>query len=48
MKVFNLDLAKNKNLVPYADFMLMKKNITAPEFIGFTSGHLVDIIPEIF
>ena len=44
MRVFHIDVPKNKNLVPFVDFKLMQNGV----FMGFTSANLYEVLPVIF
>ena len=46
MHIFNLNLPKNKGLIPYAEFKLYKKHLST-QFIGFNSISLYKILPKL-
>lgn len=49
MLVFNLDLPKNRNLIPYFDFKLKETTSLGKDvFLGFSSANLLDVLPELF
>lgn len=44
---FNIEVSKNKSIIPYLEVKMFEKKNGISKFIGFTSISLYDLIPKI-